>query len=49
MIRSRTKGLFNAYIIAQSFALLASFWGYLLFLNLAFDMQLDSARYFRTR
>lgn len=46
MIRSRTKGLFNAYIMAQSLALLGSFWGYLFFLNLAFDLHLDGARYF---
>ncbi len=46
MIRSRTKGLFNAYIIAQSLALLASFWGFLILLNVAFDMRLDPTRYF---
>ena len=46
MIRSRTKGLFNAYIIAQSLALLLSFWGYLIILNVGLDMKLDPARYF---
>ncbi|MGC1481118.1 MAG: exopolysaccharide biosynthesis polyprenyl glycosylphosphotransferase [Chthoniobacterales bacterium] len=46
MIRSRTKGLFNAYIVAQSLALQASFWIYLLSLKAAFGMDLDSSRYF---
>ncbi len=46
MIRSRTKGLFNAYIMAQSLALVVSFWGYFLLLTELFGMQLDPTRYF---
>ncbi len=45
MIRSRTKGLLNAYIIAQSLALVASFWGYLFALDLALGMDLSFRRY----
>ncbi len=46
MIRSRTKGLFNAYILAASLALFGSFWLYLMALDLVLGMELDYSRYF---
>ncbi len=45
MIRSRTKGLLNAYIIVQSLALLVSFWTYLFALDAVLGMELNLPRY----